>query len=222
VPKPYYADDLVTLYHGDCREIDAWLQAGVLITDPPYGMAYDSSRVKGRTRPIAGDTDTNIRDAALAMWGSRPAAVFGTWRAPRPSATRQVLVWDKTDGVGPGMGDLSSAFGTSHEEIYLLGEWRKVGPRRGSVIRTGMAMGNPNGLIARAGHPSPKPVGLMEQIVVATQGVVADPFAGSGSTLVAARQLGRPVIGVEVEERYCEITARRLAQGVLDFGAAGA
>lgn len=218
--KPYYADDSVTLYHGDCREIDAWLTADVLVTDPPYGMSYEAGWDKARAQPIAGDNDTAVRDAALALWGDRQAAVFGTWRVDRPAGTKQVLVWDKTDGVGPGKGDLTSAFGTSHEEIYLLGNWPKVGVRRGSVIRTSVAMQSANGLVARSGHPTPKPVGLMEQIAAATSGVVADPFAGSGSTLIAARNLGRRVIGVEVAERYCELIAGRLAQGAFDFGGA--
>ena len=217
--QPYYQDDTVTLYHGDSLEVTEWLEADVLIIDPPYGMAYDSAWVKGRTRPIAGDTDTQLRDTALTLWGPRQAAVFGTWRLPRPPTTQHLIVWDKTDGVGPGMGDLTAAFGTSHEEIYLLGHWPK-GPhsRRGSVIRTSMAMGNPNGLIARTGHPTPKPVGLMEQLIMPTTGTVADPFAGSGAALIAARNLGRPVIGVELREDYCEIIATRLAQGAFDFG----
>lgn len=214
----YYQDDHVTLLHGDCMEVTEWLAADVLVTDPPYGMAYDSGWVKGRTRPIANDATTVVRDSVLARWGAdRPWCMFGTWRHPEPDRTRQVLVWDKTDGVGPGMGDLNSAFGTSHEEIYLGGPWRKRASRRGSVIRTSEAMGNPSGLVARIGHPTPKPQALMEVLVSASTGTVADPFAGSGSTLVAAKALGRRAIGVELEEKYCEIAAKRLSQGVLDF-----
>jgi site-specific DNA-methyltransferase (adenine-specific) len=218
---PYYADDSVTLWHGDCLEHpEWWTGADVLVTDPPYGMAYDSGWVKGRSHPIAGDGTAAVRDAALGLWGDRQAAVFGTWRVPRPADTAHVLVWDKTDGVGPGMGNLSAAFGSSHEEIYLLGRWVKRSTRRGSVIRSSEAMGNPNGLVARSGHPTPKPLGLMEALIEPTRGTIADPFAGSGSTLAAAARLGRHAIGVEIEERYCEVIAKRLAQGVLDFGGA--
>lgn len=227
--EPYYSDEWVALYHGTCVPlpnqpdvpvITEWLDADVLVTDPPYGIAFDSGWVKGRKRPIANDLSTEVRDAALTLWGGRPWACFGTWRVDRPAETLGVLVWDKTDGVGPGMGDLSCAFGTSHEEIYLGGDWPKRGPRRGSVIRTSCAMGNPNGLVARYGHPTPKPSDLMEMLIAEAQpGIIADPFAGSGSTLVAAKALGRHAIGVEIEERYCEIAARRLAQDVLDFGA---
>ena len=213
--KPYYADSNVTLYHGDCLEVTEWLAADVLVMDPPYGMAFQSGYRAEAHAPIAGDKDTRIRDGALALWGTKPAAIFGTWRAPRPDGVKQVLVWDKR-GVGPGMGDLSLAFGSSHEEVYLLGRWEKRTTRRGSVITTEPS---PSELTSRIGHPTPKPVGLMEILIAAApEGVIADPFTGGGSTLVAARNLGRKAIGVELEERYCEIAARRLDQMCLDFG----
>jgi hypothetical protein len=210
----YYADDHVTLYHGDCLDIGAWLDADVLVTDPPYGMDFVSSWTTQK-RPVANDTDHAVRDAALGMWGAGPAALFGTWRVPKPPGVRQVLIWDKR-GAGPGMGDLTTAFGTSHEEIYLIGHWEKRYARRGSVITT---ESSPSGLTTRIGHPTPKPVGLMEILVsAAPDGTIADPFAGSGATLLAARNLGRKVIGVEIEAKYCEIIAKRLDQMCLDFG----
>ena len=213
--KPYYCDNAVTLYHGDCLEITEWLAADALVTDPPYGMAFVSSWTTQR-RPVANDTNTAVRDAALAAWGVKPAALFGTWRVVKPPNVRHVLVWDKR-GAGPGMGDLTTAFGTSHEEIYLIGRWEKRTTRRGSVITT---ESSPSELTSRIGHPTPKPVGLMETLIeAAPPGVIADPFAGSGSTLVAARNLGRKAIGVELEEKYCEIIAKRLDQMCLDFGA---
>lgn len=70
---PYYSDDLVTLYHGDCLEITEWLDADVLVTDPPYGMAYESNMNRNRRnvkvgRPVAADEDTSVRDGVLAAW----------------------------------------------------------------------------------------------------------------------------------------------------------
>ncbi|MFE7744381.1 DNA-methyltransferase [Nocardia sp. NPDC057455] len=212
-PSPYYRDEMVTLYHGNCLEIAAWLAADVLVTDPPYGMDYNSGWVKGREdRPISGDKTTQARDTALERWGTRPAIVFGTWRVPKPSGVRQTGIWDKGDD--PGMGDLSIPWGSSFEEFYILGSGF-VGKRGGAVIRM-----NKPPVSNRPDHPTPKPVGLMERLIVKTVGTVADPFAGSGSTLLAARNLGRKAIGVELEERYCELIASRLAQGAFDFGEA--
>ena len=212
--KKYYEDDAVTLYHGDCLERpEWWTGADVLVTDPPYGMAYQSGWVRDRTdRAIAGDDTTGVRDAALHAWGNRPALVFGTWRAERPRDARTLLIWDK--GL-VGMGALDLPWGPSHEEIYVLGTGF-VGKRGKSVLHIqGLTSTDPE----RFGHPTPKPVPLMETLIAhCPPGVIADPFAGSGSTLVAAKLLGRKAVGVELEEKYCEIAARRLSQGVLDFG----
>jgi hypothetical protein len=224
MPDPYYADDKVTLYLGDCREITEWLRADVLVTDPPYGMNYQSGQ---RTQTpqadrIVGDDSPVIRDTALEAWGkTRPAIVFGTWRVPPPRGERQRLIWWKRGG-GPGMGDLLMPWGTTHEDVHILGDgWDRTEtatPRGPSVITTETGMGSRNGIVARYEHPTAKPVALMETLIrVCPPGVIADPFAGSGSTLVAARNLGRRAIGVELEERYCEVAARRLAQDCLDL-----
>ena len=207
-----YSDEFVSLYHGDCRDELDWLSADVMITDPPYGMAYVSNSSKyGSTDAIAGDNDPAIRNDVLRLWRERPALVFGTWRVPRPlSKIRQLIVWDKGDS--PGMGDLSIPWGPAHEEIYVLGDgWS--GKRRSNVYRVPTL---PPSASYRPDHPTPKPVALMEQLIeYAPGGVIADPFAGSGATLVAARNQGRQAIGVEVDERYCQVIIDRLSQGVL-------
>ena len=215
--RAYYSDDSIVLVHGDCLELaDLWTCADVLVTDPPYGIAYSTHNPRSRRDSLAGDTSPGIRDAALSAWGGRPACVFGSWRVARPEGTRAVLIWDKTDGTGPGQGDHASAFGNSHEEIYILGRWPRTTKRRGSVFRTADGI---RALAGRLAHPTPKPVSLMSAIIAAAPpGTIADPFAGSGSTLVAAKALGRKAIGVELDERYCEIAARRLSLDVLDFG----
>ena len=118
--NPYYQDDYVTLYHGDCLENTAWLEADVLVTDPPYGQSYKSNMDRGsRTdwhETLVGDDTTEARDQALTLWGNEKAAlVFGTWKVLKPNNTRQTVIWDKTPcGF---MGDLSIPFGTAHEEI---------------------------------------------------------------------------------------------------------
>ena len=222
---PYYSDDYVTLYHGDCREIDAWLSADVLVTDPPYGVKWEAkhgdnrgpARNRSRTPGIVVDDDnTDARDDVLVMWGSRPAMVFGSWRMPRPSGVKSLLVWNK-DGAYSAR--CRAPFFTVHEEVYVLGAWpMPVKPMR-SVITTREHRSQHT---AAVGHPTPKPADLMERLVGAAPEscTIADPFAGSGSTLVAAKRLGRKAIGIEIDERYCEIAAKRLAQGVLDFGTA--
>ncbi|GAC1379497.1 MAG: DNA methyltransferase [Acidimicrobiales bacterium] len=211
--EPYYSDGAITLYHGDCREVTEWLTADVLITDPPYGMAYISHFSKfGSTTPVAGDSSPALRDAALEMW-TGPALVFGTWRIARPAGVNTVLAWDK--GNVPGLGDLSIPWGPSWEEVYVIGRQGWTGKRSAGVLRVDtLRSQSPD----RPSHPTPKPVPLMELLIAKTVGTIADPFAGSGATLLAARNLGRSAVGVEVEERYCELIATRLEQGALDLG----
>jgi len=220
---PYYSDELVALYHGDCLTVTAWLAGQVLATDPPYGINAGVwgprlNGAKGITtstpvRRISGDADTSLRDRALAMWGlDRPALVFGSWKAPRPAATRARLLWLKANTT-PCLGN--SPWSPADEEIYVLGQGWDA-PSRLNYIETHEARAGTGGLAAQVGHPTPKPVDLMRQLLEACpDGLVVDPFAGSGATLLAAKSLGRPAIGVELEERYCEIAARQLAQGVL-------
>ena len=220
--KPYYEDGSVTIYHGDCRGFlyDA-AQGGmdaVMVTDPPYGMALKSGR-GGAFGPstIEGDVDTALRDEALAIWGHLPALVMGRWSVPRPAGTRMVLTWEKGEHVG--MGDLSLPWKPNTEEIYVLGSGF-AGHRGSSVIRV-LAIA---GTVGQAGkgtrlHPTQKPVALFRKLLEkCPQSLILDPFMGSGTTLVAAAQLGRRAVGIETEERYCEIAARRFDQAMLDFG----
>lgn len=115
------------------------------------------------------------------------------------------------------MGDLSIPWKPNWEEIYVAG--RGFAGARNSSILSGHSVVT----WASKGreHPNMKPVSLLERLIEkCPPGVIADPFAGSGATLVAAKNLGRKVVGVELEERYCEIIARRCSQEVLDFGIA--
>ncbi|QZT65705.1 site-specific DNA-methyltransferase [Mycolicibacterium austroafricanum] len=125
----------------------------------------------------------------------------------------QTLVWRKP--IDAGVVGSTTGYRTDTELIYLRGPHVRRACSRSSVLesRCGMAR-------YRTGHPHAKPVPILERLIEWTEGVVADPFAGSGSTLIAARNLGRRAIGVELEERYCEIIARRLDQMALDFGSA--
>lgn len=219
----YYEDDHVTLYHGDCLEITEWLEADVLVTDPPYGIAWKQPNLPpgtGRARGgsihlhtgIQHDADTTARDAVLDKWGTRPAVVFAAWRELPPDA-RQVLTWKKPATTGV----IGARYGYRRdtEAICLLGKHEQRPANRSSVLVTSGS----NTDYQDGSHPHAKPVALLESLIEWTGGKVADPFAGSGSTLVAAKRLGRRAIGVELEEKYCEIAARRLSQDVLDLEA---
>lgn len=226
--KPYFSDGLVTIYHGDCREITEWLAAAVLVFDPPYGRGWRSgsgmTNSHGRGRGsiahggIAGDDDTTVRDEALAMWGHRPAMVFGDPLIARPAGTVQVLGYEKP--IDAGIKGARAGFRRDLEEIYLVGPWPVGVGGRSSILRTGALVAGPRGVGTRNGHPHAKPVDVMEDLIRACPpGPIADPTAGAGSTLVAARNLGRPATGVEIEERYCEKAALRLSQMTLDLEA---
>ena len=212
---PYYQDDAVTIYHGDCRDTGFVLpwRADVMVTDPPYGIGYESGHFGKLPRSIAGDEDTALRDWAINAWHDGPALMFGTWRVPRPVATRMLLVWDTKGALG--MGDLSLPWKPAHQEIYVLGSGFH-GHRGSDVLCFAPVQAKAdNGRV----HPHEKPVDLMHALIAkCPTGVVLDPFMGSGATLIAAKAQGRKAIGIELEERYCEIAAKRLSQEVLDFG----
>lgn len=230
--SPYYSDDLVTLYHGDCREVTAWLDVDVLIMDPPYGTNFTSGNPKGgygrrqnaagnsrhastRTNvgvegfTIANDNDTSVRDEALSMWGARgPALVFGSPRMPDPPGEWvDRLVWDKKR---PGMN--GGPWRYRHESIYVSAGFVRTDNAAVSIIEA---------FPDQADHIHGKPQALMTRLVAAApEGVIGDPFAGSGSTAVACKTLGRRCVVVELEEHYCELIVQRLAQDSLFGGVA--
>jgi site-specific DNA-methyltransferase (adenine-specific) len=220
---PYYQDDAVTIYHGDCREILPELTADLVLTDPPYGIGFESKKARGSSPgarrgsgghygrdwgPIVGD-DAPFEPAhllsydRLILWGAH------CYASRLPDSTGW-LVWDKKRG-----GTVSAAFNGSQCDLAwtnVIGHVRTFshlwdGLRRDSEIGSHL-------------HPTQKPVRLMAWCISLTPDaeVILDPYAGSGPVLRAAKDLGRKAIGVELEERYCEIAARRLAQEVLDFG----
>lgn len=231
--KPYYEDDYATIYHGDCREMVpaiARSSVDVVVTDPPYGINYDSGR--GRMGPVAGDCDAYsileaLRLALTRLRSCRHFYIFGPYDAASlTSGATTELIWDKGKH---GSGDLSLPWGPSHERIAfgvyhtapsMTGTGQTAARlRRGSVLSV-PKQNNGRGALT---HPTEKPVLLLRMLIEASSLIgetVLDPFMGSGSSLVAARIEGRKAIGIEIEERYCEIAARRLSQEVLDFGVA--
>lgn len=200
----------VELYHGSAiDDPEKWTRATALITDPPYGISY------GGKSAMRGDDSTMLRDIMLLTWLSangleKPAAVFGSWKVPRPPQSKNRLIWHK---VGRTSEHLRMSWRSTDEEIYVWGDgWARSTSAPGSVITTHE---NRASEARRLGHPTPKPLDLLQAIMgrlapVEGGHVIADPFAGSGSTLVAAAALGHRAVGVELEERYCEQIARRV------------
>jgi len=207
---PYYQRDGITIYHGDCRESLPEIDVDIMVTDPPFGIAFSSGwDGEHKGRQIANDETTDARDSVLRHWGDRPALVFGSWRFPVDHA-KQAIVWDKGDASG--MGDLSIPWKPNFELIFVVGSGfkgkRTTGVIQGHTVVTWASKGRV--------HPNMKPTSLLCTLMAkCPPGVVVDPFMGSGTTLVAAKLEGRRAIGIEIEERYCEIAAKRLSQGVL-------
>lgn len=212
--KPYYQDDFVTLYHGDCLKNLPWWTAEVLVTDPPYGIAWkkgqNNAAKSNAHKGIQNDQDTSVRDAVLELWRDRPAIVFGSFRAPFPASVKQTLVWQKP--VDAGVVGSTTGYRTDTELIFLTGRHPQRPPSKSSVLTTKGGVSR-----YRTEHPHSKPVSLLEELIEWTAGTIADPFAGSGSTLVAAKNRGRKAIGMEIEEAYCELIAKRLSQDLLEL-----
>ncbi|GAA1148065.1 hypothetical protein GCM10009651_35990 [Microbacterium natoriense] len=224
----YYEDEYVSLYHGDCLEEWAWLDAHVLITDPPYGRNWKSgsgmTNAEGRGKGskahggILNDKDTTARDAALDLWGPhKPAIVFGDPLIQQPPRAVQALVYIKP--IDAGIKGARAGFRRDVEMVYLVNPWTSgVGGSSSALHSSGLVAG-PRGIATRYGHPHAKPVDVLQSLIARSpEGVIADPFAGSGSTLVAAAEVGRKAIGVELDEAYCEKIANRLsAQPLVRF-----
>lgn len=203
---PYYSDDHVTLYHGDCREVLPPIVGDALVTDPPYGLG---------DRMLGGRKEWRMWSGGLSWDKSAPEIITtlpglfrhsiiwgGNYFALPP--TRGWLIWDK----------VVRKFDGGHAELA----WTTLDqPVRAFNLSVGQ--------LANEGkvHPTQKPIRLMEwciRFLPADCETIVDPFAGSGTTLVAAKNEGRRAIGIEAEERYCEIAAKRLTQDTLFGGAA--
>lgn len=203
---PYYADDLVTIYHGDAREITPTLDFDLIVSDPPYGI--DLNPIRSRFARIDGDADPF--DPAWLLAFDVPTVLFGANHyADKLPASPSWLVWDKR----------------GHTPSNLQSDAEVAWSNLGGPIRLVRYYWNGGGSKAHEGlggslHPTQKPVGVMRWIIErCPAGAVLDPYMGAGSTLMAAKALGRRSIGVELQERYCEAAARRCSQEVLGLTA---
>lgn len=219
VHQPYYEQDGIVIFHGDCREILPRLEGDVLVTDPPYGIKLRNGDVDGhrskRWNKVEGDHDSTVARFAIKWADDKeiPIIVFASPWNPWGGTPRNQIVWDKGGAVGGG-GDIKTCLKRSWELIQVYRNGPMNGGRDESVWRFPIVPAD------TAQHICAKPVPLMESLLVKftkEPDLCVDPFMGSGTTLVAAKLTGRRAIGIEIEERYCEIAAKRLSQGVLRF-----
>jgi site-specific DNA-methyltransferase (adenine-specific) len=215
--KPYYDEDGITLYHGDCREVLPRIgNVGLVLADPPYnvGLAYGRSFVDSSPideyRRFTREWFYACFSKALRVVVTPGAANLAMWAAMDPS---WIYCWTNSSTTPGGR----SCMRLGWEPLVAFGF--PIKPLGSDVVN--YAISKQAGV---GDHPCPKPLDLFRFVVdrFSVEGsAVLDPFAGSGTTLVAAKLEGRAAIGIEVEERYCEIAANRLRQGVL-FGSEGA
>jgi site-specific DNA-methyltransferase (adenine-specific) len=196
LPKPYYDKDGITIYHADCREILPFVYPDAIVSDPPYP---DHESYGWQVPNIL-----EWPEWILALHG------FYFWHGdsfPVPYSARHI--WSKANrNIGKA--------GEQYEVCYEVN-----GSRSGLVMRHAVIDSDMNATLngdVFYPHPCQKPIRLMTRIVGLTKGAILDPFMGSGTTLVAAKQLGRKCVGIELEEKYCEIAVQRLAQDILPFG----
>lgn len=205
---PYYQDKWVTIYHGDCREILPQLDVKVdlVLTDPPYGIDYQSARRTDafRKEKIQGDTE-------YPMWifDYKPLSALFVWcrwdnlyQIPKP---KSFIAWDKQRHS---MGDLNHEYGRQWEACAFYPFENHEFIHRPKDLISWPCIPHPQ-LV----HPNEKPVEVMRQVLVNNKGnLILDPFMGVAPVLLAAKSLNRYSIGIEIEEKYCEIAAKRCMQ----------
>jgi len=208
--KPYYEDPAVTIYHGDCNEILPELPTtDLVLTDPPYGIGENNEKSLTRGKLAApidyGHFDWDAKPISDHLMGSivchaRWACVWGgNYYSLGPSSSW--LVWDKMNGSN-NFADCELAWTNWPTAVRLKRHlWN-------GMIRKGQE---------KRFHPTQKPLEVITWAISLSpkSDGILDPFMGSGTTLRAAKDLGKKAIGIEIEEKYCEIAAKRMAQEVL-------
>lgn len=245
--KPYYEDSMVTIYHGDCREVLPQLSGvNLAITSPRYncGMAYGTCDDSTSLQEYWAETEDwfyllaqSLRSGGYAAvnipnWiGSREEQVYAPeeFRAifGRHLGFLDELIWVKGPAKGAAWGDYptSPRIRANHEYvlIYRSGEFGRV---HNSISwddwsRLTVSVWSIQASLPMSSlHPATFPVELPARLIrlyCPDGGLVLDPFKGSGTTLRAAKDLGRRAVGIEIEERYCEVATNRLTQEVFSF-----
>lgn len=211
---PYYSDDYATIYLGDSLEVLPSITADVVVTDPPYGVGVDYADHD--------DTAEALEALIADVWPllsrfERVALTPGVSNIHRWPAPTWTLCW-----LNAASGGRSSWGFTTWQPVLVYGKDPYLAHGKGCRPDSVQMTTGGGALVAElaTGHPCPKPIRFAHWVVercVWDDEVIVDPFMGSGTTLRAAKDLGRKAIGIEKSERYCEIAAKRLAQEVLDF-----
>lgn len=209
--KPYYEHAGITIYHGDCREILPQLPScDLILTDPPYGIGLEYASFN--------DTPEEVLRLVSAIM---PVIKFKSKRALLTCGTRQITFYPAPDWILCWLnraGSYMNPWGfTCWQPILAYGSdpylEKSLGSRPDVIEHSETAENN--------GHPCPKPIGFWKKLVsrgsVLDTDTIIDPMMGSGTTLRASKDLGRRAIGIEIEEKYCELAAKRLSQEVFDF-----
>ena len=230
LPKPYYEEDGIRIFLGDCREILPELKdesIDLILTDPPYGIGYQSNMrtATKKFNKITND-DNNTRFSAYPLLyrllkNNSCGVFFCSFKnyavdyleLNKVFDIKNCIVWDKGGG---GIGDLKHTLSTDYELAIIghKGNFEIVGKRIGSVWEI------PKVFPSDMTHPTEKPAELFTKMInvfATSDCLVLDPYMGSGTTLVAAKLLGRRAIGIEISEEYCAIAVDRLRQEVLKF-----
>jgi site-specific DNA-methyltransferase (adenine-specific) len=220
LPEPYYSEDGITIYHGDCREILPGLTADALITDPPYGVGLVKKNGASLRASVLYEDSPEYVSQLIRK--AIPPALKVCDRALIFCGTRMMFAYPEPTAIGcvftpSGAGLSPWGFQVMHP-ILFYGADPYLADGKGSRPN-GFRTERPN--LEKVDHPCPKPLPWMTWAVNRASRLgetILDPFMGSGTTLLAARLDGRRAIGIEIEERYCEIAVERLAQGVLALG----
>jgi hypothetical protein len=218
----YYDQDGITIYHGDCRDILPALDGiGEIVSDPPYGVSWQGMHSRKRdgyrgrrVNPRRFGEEAAVRfddepfDPSVILAVGVPVAITGAqYFYDRLPAGGSLHCWNKR-------GDYKPMCQGDADMIWCS---REQASRVFNLVWRGLCRHAEH--TERFEHPVQKPVALMQWMIELCGKVdcICDPYMGSGSTLVAAKRMNLQAIGIEIEERYCEIAARRLAQGVFGF-----
>ncbi|MEN6425983.1 MAG: site-specific DNA-methyltransferase [Phycisphaerales bacterium] len=208
---PYYQDDACTIYHGDCRVIMPQIASASVITDPvwpncPSGLLPGSERAGELFAETMAALPSGLRRLVAILRSDSDPRFLGP--VPFPFFRLQILPYVMPGYIGRNLGGDEIAYGFG--EPIPSRDGQRVIPGRGPLVQPSDRAPN--------GHPCSRALKHLLFLVrwwSEPEETVLDPFMGSGTTLRAAKDLGRKAIGIEIEERYCEIAAKRLAQGVL-------